>query len=114
MRIQKEFATPERKAYSQREKEAILEDALDPSRLQLVCGRHQYVAKEMPPESQGCKECWQAWWMHKIATTPPHLREQRLQEAERMVRNAVQMYEAGEYDFSPYDHPEIKIEKDVN
>lgn len=114
MKIEKEFATPERRAYSQTEKEAILREAMDPIKIQLVCGKHQYTAKELPPTSKGCKECWQAWWMHKIATTPPHLREQRLQEAESMLRNAVQMLEAGQFDFEPYDHAQVQIDKDVN
>ena len=114
MKIDKEFEVPARKEYSAAEKADFLAEALDPAKLQLICGRHQYVGSETPPKPRGCRECWQAYWMHKIATTPPHLREQRLAEAEKLLRDAIQLAERGQFDFEPYPHPHVEISKEPN
>jgi hypothetical protein len=110
--IQKEFQVDQPKKYSAHERERILSEALDSDKIQLICGRHHYVASETPPDSTGCKMCWQAWYMHKIATTPPHLRLQRLEEMERMVYDAVKSVEKGEWDYEPFDKPQIEISKE--
>jgi hypothetical protein len=101
--------------YTPGQMESILADVMDTNRVQLVCGTHNYIAQEKPPTSTGCKQCWQAWWTHKIATTPAHLREERLEAATVMLRHANEAYERGEFDLSLFDHAEvsaIKQEKD--
>lgn len=97
--------------YSDQELKDILKDVLDESKVQLVCGKHNYLASETPPPPIGCRQCWEAYWWHKIASTPPHLRRQRLEEAYRATYDAVKMFERGEWDFEPFEHPEITIER---
>jgi len=106
------MALPESKKYSQAEMAAIYADVMDPSKVQIVCKKHMYIGKEQPPASTGCKDCWQAWWMHKIATTPAHLRRQRVEEAYEMLRHANESYERGEFDFEPLDRAIIAQEKE--
>ena len=104
---------PSDKRYSEKEMADILTDALDPNRTQVVCKRHSYVGAELPPAPIGCADCWQAYWMHKIASTPPHLRQQRLEEAYRAVYDAVKSHERGEFDFDVLDHAITEIHKDA-
>lgn len=99
--------------YSPREQAALLDEVLDKDKVQLLCGEHSYVASQTPPQPSGCKNCWEAYYWYMIASTPPHLRQQRLGELERAVRNANQMYERGEFDFQPLDHAIISTEKDA-
>ena len=116
LKIEREFGAPTaQKKYSDREREDILRDVLDPAKTQVVCGKHQYIGSETPPTPNGCQMCWQAYWIHKIASTPPHLRRERLEEAYRAVYDAVKMYERGEFDFEPFEHAgtEIKTEPDA-
>jgi hypothetical protein len=100
------------KKYSPKEMEDILSDVLDPSKVQLVCGKHNYIAGEQPPPPVGCKMCWQAYWLHKIASTPPHLRQQRLDEAYVMLRHANEEFEAGRFDFNVFDHAGVEQTKE--
>ena len=111
-RIDKEFPVAPRKQFSERERTDILRDVLDPSKILLTCGKHAYVAGEKPPEPRGCRMCWQAYWVHKIATTPPHLREERLEQAFRAVYDAVKMHERGEFDFEAFPNAGIEVQKD--
>ncbi len=100
--------------YSAAETRAFLAEVMDNKRVLLSCEKHSYVASETPPEPRGCKDCAQAYWWHKIASTPPHLRAERLQEALRVVRAAVESFEKGEFDFIVDEHPIISIEKDAS
>lgn len=95
--------------YSDQEMKDILRDVLDPNKVILHCGIHSYVGSETPPPPIGCNNCWEAYWWHKICSTPPHLRKQRLEEAYRATYDAVKMYERGEFDFEPFDHAQIEI-----
>lgn len=109
----KEFQNvPKLTRYDEKQRRDILSEVMDSEKIQLLCGRHSYLAGEKPPTSTGCKECWQAWYMHKIATTPPHLRQERLEMMERMIHDAVKDVEAGRWDFSPLDHPEVDFSKE--
>lgn len=104
-------------AYSEAAKRAIAAEVLDPNKVTLICGLHNYTpigssGMPVPPATHGCKNCWQAYYTTTLAQTPPHLREQRLEEWEKTVRDAVQYVESGkEWDFVPYARPHIKVEK---
>ena len=88
-------------------------EVLNPQKVLLHCGTHSYVASDTPPRPNGCKNCWEAYWWFKIASTPPHLRAERLEQALRMVRNAVQAVEKGDWDFKLDEgYPEATVEKD--
>jgi hypothetical protein len=106
--------------YTQEEQKLLLHEVLDKNRVHLVCSQYPngkphelYMGSATPPPPRGCANCWKAYWWYMIASTPPHLREARLAAAEKAVRDAVQWAEAGNFDFVPFDRPEITIEKDA-
>lgn len=106
-----ELGTPQGWSGAEREKWAA--EVLDPKKVLLHCGKHNYIGADTPPKPRGCKNCWEAYWWFKIASTPPHLRRQRLEEAMKMVRDAAQAVEAGTWDFKVDEgYAEAKIEKD--
>jgi hypothetical protein len=98
---------PTSKKYTEAQVRQLYADIMDTNKVQLVCGKHNYLASEKPPTSVGCKNCWEAWWWHKIATTPAHLRAERIEQATAMLRHANEAYERGEFDFEPLARPEI-------
>ena len=71
-------------------------EVLNKEKVLLHCGDHNYVASDTPPPPRGCVNCWKAYWWFKIASTPPHLRQERLEQAMKMVRDANQAVEGGE------------------
>jgi hypothetical protein len=88
-------------------------EVLNPQKVLLHCGVHSYVGSDTPPPPRGCKNCWEAYWWYKIASTPPHLRQERLEQAMKMVRDANQAVEAGKFDFLVDDrYPTATVEKD--
>ena len=106
-----ELGTPT--GWSVPEREAWAAEVLDTKKVLLHCGVHKYVASDTPPPPVGCKNCWEAYWWYKIASTPPHLRLKRLEEAMKMVRDANQAIEEGNWDFKLDEgYAKATIEKD--
>ncbi len=99
--------------YSKAQADALLSEVMDKNRVLLACKRHSYVASETPPKPTGCVDCAKAYWWHKIASTPPHLRRERVEEAIRVIRAAVESYERGEFDFEVSERPIISTETDA-
>lgn len=88
-------------------------EVLNTQKVLLHCGVHKYIASDIPPLPRGCKNCWEAYWWFKIASPPPHLRRERLEQAFKMVMDANQAVEQGDWDFQvDLGYPEAKIEKD--
>lgn len=103
---------PTNKKYTEAQMERLYADIMDTTKVQLVCGKHNYLASEKPPASQGCKQCWEAWWWRLIATTPADERIERIEAATAMLQHANESYERGEFDFEPEVRAAIKYEKD--
>jgi len=100
-------------AFSEKEKQDILAQALDPNKVYLYCAGHSYFGpsksgKPIRP-TNGCAKCWEVYYWHDLASAPPHMREQRLSELEEVLSNMVQMINAGTWDFVPYEHAQIEI-----
>ena len=107
-------------AWSKADIEKLLSEVLDAKSIQLICSqfpdgrKHKpYLASNTPPEPRGCVNCWQAYWMYSVATTPPHLRAELLEKAYRGIYDAVKSVERGEFDFQPLARPGIVIEHDA-
>jgi len=84
----------------------------DSERVQLLCPKHNYVGSKLPPSTHGCKFCWQAYYTFDLASTPPHMRQSRLDELEHVIRSVVGMVETGKFDFVPDSRPEVKFTQD--
>lgn len=93
---------------SEAEAQQVLGEVFDKQKVILHCGEHLYVGSNIPPPPRGCKSCWEAYYWHMIATTPPHLRRQRVEEALSAVRHGVESYEKGQWDFEPLDRAVIE------
>ena len=64
----------------------------------------------MPPKP-GCKNCWQVWYFKMIADTPPHLRKERVDMLEALLRKANEDVLAGRFDIELFARPEFTVEK---
>lgn len=86
----------------------------DSERIQLVCPKHNYLGGKIPPSTSGCKDCWLAYYIWDLATTPPSKRQERLEELEVVIHHMVEYEEKGQFGndlelYSPGD-PRFKVE----
>lgn len=100
-------------SYTDKQVADLLKDVLDKDKVLLTCAKHFYLGSSTPPDSHGCKNCWEAYYWYMIATTPPHLRQERLAMLESAVMHAVESVERGEFDLELQDRPTVTIEKDA-
>ena len=95
-------------------------DELKSEKLFLTCGKHAYVASfskskggVMPPQPNGCPDCWKAYYFTLHALTAPHLRYEHLQELEEVIRHTVEFAQKGKFgkDFELYEptDPRFKV-----
>src|SRR2546426_1384083 len=94
--------------YTQAEQEQILSELLDPKRITVMCGLHSYIPARGTIPTEGCKQCWIAYYIDQMAQTPPHLREQRLEELESLVSKMVELKEQGKFDINLFERPTIE------
>ena len=99
-------------SWTTQEVEKVLGEVLDKNKIQLICELHHYLGSSTPPQPIGCKHCWEAYYWHMIASTPPHLRAERLDQLSKSVQDACRMADRGEFDFEPFARPEITVQKD--
>ena len=84
----------------------------DSQRASVICGKHNYVGSKMPPRTSGCADCWRCYYIYDLASTPPSLRKERLDELEHVINKVVGMVKTGTFDFVPDDRPTIEYTKD--
>jgi hypothetical protein len=90
------------------------------AREEIYCAEHQFFPgkptfglKNDNQPALGCKSCSMARLMYDFATTPPHLRAERVAQLESLVPKLVKEVERlGKIDFEFYEHPQIQIEND--
>lgn len=108
--------------YSDSEAQQLMADAFDDTKVQLYCGLHKYYGPVKNPTGgmhkigtphAGCARCWFVYYFHDIASTPPHLRQERLDELEEVVHKTVEAVNRDEFDFKVSRRPEVSIEKDA-
>lgn len=95
-----------------------LEELLDPTKVTIYCSLHSYFGPsksgaEVKPQ-QGCGKCWTVLYLHDIANAPPAERGARLDELEAVVHKMCELAGKGKWDFEPYRHSKIEIERDAN
>lgn len=100
------------KNFTPDQRKKILDEAFS-DKVRLTCGKHDYVASNLSaPTSEGCKDCWLAFYMHHIASTPAHLRQEKLDQLEQLIRHMVEAALDGTLATLQLDsHPTIQIEK---
>jgi hypothetical protein len=80
-------------------------DEINSGRVTLVCSKHNYVAARkrangtvaVPPVPNGCKQCWENFYVTDLALTPPNKRQERLDELEQVIHHAVEYEKRGQF-----------------
>lgn len=99
-------------AYTEKEIEALKKELTDPRRIFMQCDEHDYIGDTHGMPTSGCKMCWFAYYFTMLAQTPPHLRNQRLEELQAVVRSLAYDIDKGKVDFQLYNHPIVKRTKE--
>ena len=68
------------------------------------CPKHNYTWGAMPPEPNGCKFCWKAWFLYDLANCPEHLRQERIERAYQVARHSAELASKGKFDFKVSEH----------
>jgi hypothetical protein len=84
----------------------------DSERAQVICAKHNYVGGKIPPRVSGCADCWRCFYIYDLASTPPSLRKERLDELEHVINSVVDMVKKNKFDFVPDARPEVKFTQD--
>lgn len=95
-----------------------LEEIMDPTKVVVYCALHNYFGPskdgaEVKP-AQNCQRCWFVLYFHDIVSAPPEDRAQRMDELEAVVHKMCELADKGKWDYEPYRHAKIEIEKEFD
>lgn len=107
--------------FSKRDAEKLASEALDPNKVLLTCGIHNWsygqknkFGKPVPPNFK-CKQCQMVSFMGLLANTPPDRRQETVEMLEYTVHKLMEAEKRGEIDKTTlFKRPEVSIERDVN
>jgi len=94
------------------QKEQLLAEVWDERKVQLVCERHPGYGGPPAKPVSGCKSCWQVYWWRTLVKMPPDERKEWLAKIYETLRYMVELVEKGQWDYSPFAHPEITFTKE--
>lgn len=109
------------------DKAKFIEEVLDPHKVIVYCGRHQYYGpmnetkayrvnpfgKEIRNSPvEGCSRCWEVYFLHEIANAPPSKRDELLTQLEEAVHHAAELEDKRLFDFVVQRHADIKYENE--
>jgi hypothetical protein len=115
-------------ALTEADKIQLADEKLDPRKLYPCCAIHRYYgpitrdvmaaqrvvrsAYQSPDPVLGCASCMKVYFLYDLAQVAPSQRVERMEEMEKVLRDVVQLIEAGKWDFKVARHPTISVEKD--
>lgn len=106
--------------FSRRDAEKLAAEALDPNKVLLTCGIHQWSygqkrnGRPVPPTFK-CKQCMMVTFMGLIANTPADKRAETMEMLEYSVNHLIEAEKRGEIDkMTLFQRPEVSIERGVN
>lgn len=74
------------------------------------CEDHSYWYKGIPPLTNGCRSCWEAYFIGQWCQAGG--KPEQVDQLEEAIRHSAELADKGLWDFKPgYD---VKIDKDVN
>lgn len=76
------------------------------------CNEHNWFYKGLPPLTTGCKECWEVYYFMQAAQVPSEKMAENTDALESAIHHLVEADQRGEWDFQPFDHPEVTISHD--
>jgi hypothetical protein len=93
---------------SEREREELLRNALDPNKVLLVCGRHNYTITYIRrPPVDGCPDCWFVYLAHIVAQFPPSQQKEVIERLDELIHRLIENPHAVQL----YRRPKIEIGK---
>ena len=94
---------------SEKDKAALISEALDPTKITLTCGQHHYAYGGKIKPNFKCKRCIFTMFMGLIANTPPDKRQDQLEMLEFTVHELIEAKKSGKMqDF--FKHPEVYVD----
>lgn len=93
---------------SERDKAALISEALDPQKVTLTCGVHHFAYGSKTKPNFKCKRCLFTLFMGLIANTPPDKRKEQMDMLEYSVHELIEAHKSGKMqDF--FKHPEVYV-----
>jgi hypothetical protein len=112
---------------TQKDREQLESEHLDPRRINICCALHQYYgpyardnnfngARVVPIRFRehpalGCAQCIKVYYIYDVLSVPPSQRAQRLEELEEVLHKLIEKEEQGTFDFTAYRHPVIEYDE---
>ena len=97
------------------DKQKMLDEMLDPQKVVLTCGIHNWSYGSKKPPVFKCPECWKASFIGLIANTPPNRRLEVMEMLEYSIHKLVEADKNGTIDrIKLFNHPKVSIEKDAH
>lgn len=94
---------------SEKDKQQLISEALDPKKITLTCGVHHYAYGGKIKPNFKCKRCLFTMFMGLIANTPPEKRQEQMEMLEFSVHELIDAYKSGKLqDF--FKHPEVYVD----
>jgi hypothetical protein len=76
----------------------LIDEALDPEKVTLSCGIHNYFYSRTAKPNFKCKQCMMVSFMGLIANTPPEKREETVEMLEYTIHQLIEADKRGEID----------------
>jgi hypothetical protein len=93
---------------SDKDKAALISEAMDPKKVTLTCGIHHFAYGGKLKPNFKCKRCLFTLFMGLIANTPPDKRQEQLEMLEFTVHELIEAKQSGKLqDF--FKHPEVYV-----
>jgi hypothetical protein len=103
-------------SFTEKDKAQLKDEKRDPRRILAGCTLHGYYGPSIvaiTKPAHGCKECWMVWWLHELLKYPASERDEAMEMAFESITKCNEAVENGTWNFTPFDRPEITIEKDA-
>jgi hypothetical protein len=97
------------------DREKLIAEVMDPSKVVLTCGIHNWSYGSKRPPMFKCPRCNMVSFLGLLANTPPNRRDEVLEMLEYSVHQLVQADKEGRIDrIKLMGKPEVTIQKDVD
>lgn len=93
---------------SEKDKAALIAEAMDPQKVTLTCGKHHFVYGGKLKPNFKCKRCMFTLFLGLIANTPPDRRQDQVEMLEETIHKLIESSKEGQYlDF--FNRPEVYV-----
>jgi hypothetical protein len=107
--------------FTRRDAEKLAQEALDPEKVILTCGIHQWsygqrnkLGEPVPPHFN-CRQCEMVSFMGLLSNTPPDRRQETVEMLEYSIHKLIEAEKRGEINKETlFKRPEVSIERNVN